>query len=125
MTYLKTEQQIRDMKESGKWLKDILQQQIPSEPLPSETETTSTKPSKTEETSLLSPYQQQLLSRRNQHQIGDAAWAALGGNNTKLAQALATAIGGYPGRSVDMFCRNKNNFKISVNDKTQSYLYKF
>ena len=111
--------------ETRQLLKDILQQQIPSEPLPSETETASTKPSKTEEASLLSPYQQQLLSRRSQHQIGDAAWAALGGNNTKLARALATAIGGYPGRSVDMFCRKEISFKLIIQNKEKNYPYKY
>ena len=115
--------------ETRQLLKDILQQQIPPEPLPSETDTTSTKPSKTEETSLLSPYQKQLLSRRNQHQIGDAAWAALGGKNTKLARALATAIQEsfcvYLANEVDMFTSERNNFKLKINKKEQQFPYKY
>ena len=71
----------------------------------------------------LSTQQKQLHSQRNF--IGEKAWALLDGTNPALSQALLTAIQGCPGQKVDVVLTDIHNFKLIINGKIQSHLYKF
>jgi hypothetical protein len=74
---------------------------------------------------ILSPYQEQLLFRREEGKIGNKAWEALGGGNIALAGTLMGCIQGCPGKVVEIFYLGANNFTLLINGKVQDRAYKF
>eukprot|EP01099_Mayorella_cantabrigiensis_P002266 TRINITY_DN2002_c0_g1_i2.p1 TRINITY_DN2002_c0_g1~~TRINITY_DN2002_c0_g1_i2.p1 ORF type:complete len:174 (-),score=20.07 TRINITY_DN2002_c0_g1_i2:95-616(-) len=76
-------------------------------------------------TTQLSDYQQQLLSRWEQGEIGNTAWAALDGSNPCLAVVLWNRIQAYPGKTLEIIYIDTNNFKLRINGRTLSKLYKY
>ena len=73
----------------------------------------------------LSPYQQWLLPQWEQGKIGDRAWAALGGRNQNLSTVLWRRIQAYSGRTVEIIYTDTNNFKLQIDGRILSKLYKF
>lgn len=132
-----------EQQETKSLLKDILQQRFQADPLPESAqkgagkeeaaakETSATQPTQgplptllsSSLTPPLSPYQEQLRSRR--HQIGEKAWQLLGGENPSLAAALLGSIQQNLGKTIEILYLGKNSFTLRVNKKEQYKPYKF
>lgn len=109
----------QEQREKNELLDDVLSQAISQEaaPLP-------IQGNPVLEQNNLSSYQQRLQLQRDKGKIGDQAWELLGRENSNLAVVLFNTIKNLE-QTVEIFCIENNSFKLRVNKKEQSKLYKF